>query len=164
MFFFTKVIYLVIVILLGILAVVVSLWDKFGTPRYRPFRASRTSILSTYSFSILLFNFASYSQVIRNFDQLILLRIYRRIIGKFDFVKWIFKGVFIFFGLSGIAPATHYSIVNGWEKSINEAALGWLLLMGESQYFLTSRLLNLRQNKTECEYVCFSVCLFLSVL
>lgn len=73
-----KVVYLAIVILLGILAVVVSLWDKFGTPRYRPFRA----------------------------------------------------GVFIFFGLSGIAPATHYSIVNGWQKSVNEAALGWLVLMG----------------------------------
>jgi len=73
-----KVVYLVICILLGILAVVVSLWDKFGTPRYRPFRA----------------------------------------------------GVFIVFGLSGIAPATHYSIINGWEKSISEAALGWLILMG----------------------------------
>jgi len=73
-----KVVYMVIVVLLGILAVIVSLWDKFGTPSLRPFRA----------------------------------------------------GVFIVFGLSGIAPATHYSIVNGWEKSINEAALGWLLLMG----------------------------------
>ena len=28
-----------VVIVLGILAVVVSLWDKFGTPRYRPYRA-----------------------------------------------------------------------------------------------------------------------------
>jgi len=73
-----KVIYLSICIVLGILAVVVSLWDKFGTPRYRPFRA----------------------------------------------------GVFIVFGLSGIAPATHYGIVNGWEKSMNEAAMGWLVLMG----------------------------------
>lgn len=73
-----KVVYLSICIVLGILAVVVSLWDKFGTPRYRPFRA----------------------------------------------------GVFIVFGLSGIAPATHYGIVNGWEKSMNEAAMGWLVLMG----------------------------------
>ena len=39
-------------------------------------------------------------------------------------------GVFIFFGLSGIAPATHYGIVNGWEKSLEEVALGWLILMG----------------------------------
>ena len=29
-----------------------------------------------------------------------------------------------------LAPATHYGIVNGWEKSIEEAALGWLILMG----------------------------------
>ena len=50
-----------VVIVLGILAVVVSLWDKFGTPRYRPYRAL----------------------------------------------------VFIVFGLSGIAPATHYAVENG---------------------------------------------------
>jgi len=73
-----KVIYLTIVCILGVSAVIVSLWDKFGTPSLRPFRA----------------------------------------------------GVFIVFGLSGIAPATHYSIVNGWEKSISEAAIGWLIFMG----------------------------------
>ena len=67
-----------IVMALGVLAVIVSLWDKFGTPRYRPYRAL----------------------------------------------------VFIVFGLSGIAPATHYAIQNGWEKSINEAAMGWLVFMG----------------------------------
>jgi len=73
-----KVIYLTIVCILGVSCVIVSLWDKFGTPRLRPFRA----------------------------------------------------GIFITFGLSGIAPATHYAIQNGWEKSINEAALGWLVFMG----------------------------------
>ena len=67
-----------VVIVLGILAVVVSLWDKFGTPRYRPYRAL----------------------------------------------------VFIVFGLSGIAPATHYAVENGWERSITEASLGWLIFMG----------------------------------
>ena len=67
-----------VVIVLGILAVVVSLWDKFGTPRYRPYRAL----------------------------------------------------VFIVFGLSGIAPATHYAVENGLEKSVTEASLGWLLFMG----------------------------------
>ena len=41
-----------------------------------------------------------------------------------------FLGVFIFFGLSGIAPATHFGIVNGWERSVEEACLGWLILMG----------------------------------
>ena len=73
-----QVIYLAIVIVLGIGAVVVSTFDFFAGPRFRPLRA----------------------------------------------------GVFIFFGLSGIAPATHYGVVNGWEKSLEEAALGWLILMG----------------------------------
>ena len=41
-----------------------------------------------------------------------------------------FPGVFVFFGLSGIAPATHYGVVNGWQKSLDEAAIGWLILMG----------------------------------
>jgi len=73
-----QVIYLSIVILLGIGAVVVSTFDFFAGPRFRPLRA----------------------------------------------------GVFIFFGLSGIAPATHFGIVNGWERSVEEACLGWLILMG----------------------------------
>ena len=73
-----QVIYLAIVIVLGVGAVVVSTFDFFAGPRFRPLRA----------------------------------------------------GVFIFFGLSGIAPATHYGVVNGWEKSLEEAALGWLILMG----------------------------------
>jgi len=73
-----KVVYLSIVIVMGVTCVIVSLWDKFGSPTLRPFRA----------------------------------------------------GIFITFGLSGIAPATHYSIQNGWQKSIDEAALGWLVFMG----------------------------------
>ena len=32
--------------------------------------------------------------------------------------------------MSGIAPATHFGIVNGWERSVEEACLGWLILMG----------------------------------
>lgn len=73
-----QVIYLSIVVALGIGAVVVSTFDFFAGPKFRPLRA----------------------------------------------------GVFIFFGLSGIAPATHYGIVNGWEKSLEEVAIGWLILMG----------------------------------
>jgi len=73
-----QVIYLSIVIALGIGAVVVSTFDFFAGPRFRPLRA----------------------------------------------------GVFIFFGLSGIAPATHFGIANGWEKSVEDGALGWLVLMG----------------------------------
>lgn len=73
-----QVIYLSIVITLGLIAVIVSTFDSFAGPRFRPLRA----------------------------------------------------GVFITFGLSGIAPATHYCYVNGWQKSLDEAALGWLILMG----------------------------------
>lgn len=73
-----QVIYLSIVVFLGIMAVIVSTFDSFAGPRFRPLRA----------------------------------------------------GVFITFGLSGIAPATHYGVVNGWQKSLDEAALGWLILMG----------------------------------
>ena len=39
-------------------------------------------------------------------------------------------GVFITFGLSGIAPATHYCVVNGWDKAVDQVAIGWLILMG----------------------------------
>ncbi len=46
------------------------------------------------------------------------------------FFFFFFLAVFVFFGLSGMALATHYGIVNGWEKSMEEAALGWLSLMG----------------------------------
>jgi len=73
-----QIIYLSIVIGLGIGAVVVSTFDFFAGPRFRPLRA----------------------------------------------------GVFITFGLSGIAPATHFGYVNGWQKSIDEAAIPWLILMG----------------------------------
>ena len=38
-------------------------------------------------------------------------------------------GVFLFFGLSGIIPAVHYLIKEGWIKSMTEASLQWLALM-----------------------------------
>ena len=38
--------------------------------------------------------------------------------------------MFIFFGLSGVAPATHFGIINGWQRSLDEVALHWLILMG----------------------------------
>ena len=40
------------------------------------------------------------------------------------------SGVFIGFGMSGVAPATHLVIINGWNRSLEEACLGWLILMG----------------------------------
>ncbi|XP_039970486.1 adiponectin receptor protein [Bactrocera tryoni] len=39
-------------------------------------------------------------------------------------------GVFMSFGLSGIIPAIHYSLMEGWFSKISQASLGWLILMG----------------------------------
>ena len=39
-------------------------------------------------------------------------------------------GVFLSFGLSGVIPAVHYSVQEGWIKALNQASLGWLILMG----------------------------------
>ncbi|XP_022214522.1 adiponectin receptor protein isoform X2 [Drosophila obscura] len=73
-----KVIYLSVVCVLGVLSIVVSLWDKFSEPAFRPLRA----------------------------------------------------GVFMSFGLSGVIPAIHYSIMEGWFSQMSRASLGWLILMG----------------------------------
>jgi len=73
-----RMIYVSVVLVLGISAVIVSLWDKFSESRLRPVRAV----------------------------------------------------VFAVFGLSGIVPAVHYTIEEGYT-----AFLGWLILMG-SLYLL----------------------------
>ncbi|XP_035892242.1 adiponectin receptor protein [Anopheles stephensi] len=39
-------------------------------------------------------------------------------------------GVFMSFGLSGIIPAIHYVLMEGWISKISQASLGWLILMG----------------------------------
>nr|XP_023021565.1 adiponectin receptor protein-like [Leptinotarsa decemlineata] len=39
-------------------------------------------------------------------------------------------GVFMTFGLSGIVPAIHYGIVEGWFNYVSQKYLGWLVLMG----------------------------------
>lgn len=72
------IIYLTIVVVLGIMAMVVSLWDKFSESRFRPLRAA----------------------------------------------------VFTTFGLSGVIPAIHYTILEGWLNAVYFASLGWLILMG----------------------------------
>lgn len=41
-----------------------------------------------------------------------------------------FLGVFMSFGLSGIIPAIHYVLMEGWFSKISQASLGWLILMG----------------------------------
>lgn len=73
-----KIIYLSVVVVLGILSIIVSLWDRFSEPRLRPLRA----------------------------------------------------GVFMGFGLSGIVPAIHYGVTEGWFSQVSKASLGWLVLMG----------------------------------
>ncbi|XP_070192106.1 adiponectin receptor protein-like [Littorina saxatilis] len=72
-----KITYLVLIFVLGSLCIVVSMWDKFAQPQYRPVRA----------------------------------------------------GMFIALGLSGVIPALHYVITDGFWHAINKAALGWLVLM-----------------------------------
>ncbi|CAG5115898.1 unnamed protein product [Candidula unifasciata] len=72
-----KVTYLALIFFLGTICIVVSMWDKFSQPQYRPLRA----------------------------------------------------GVFVALGLSGVIPAMHYVITDGFWHAINFAALGWLLLM-----------------------------------
>ncbi|XP_017774505.1 PREDICTED: adiponectin receptor protein isoform X2 [Nicrophorus vespilloides] len=39
-------------------------------------------------------------------------------------------GVFMTFGLSGIVPAIHYGLVEGWFNNLSQKSLGWLVLMG----------------------------------
>lgn len=73
----TKITYLVLIFILGSACIVVSMWDKFAEPKYRPVRA----------------------------------------------------GTFIGLGLSGVIPAMHYVITDGFYEAINYAALGWLVLM-----------------------------------
>ncbi|RZF44235.1 hypothetical protein LSTR_LSTR003875 [Laodelphax striatellus] len=39
-------------------------------------------------------------------------------------------GVFAVFGLSGVVPAVHYALTEGWLNAVTQASLGWLVLMG----------------------------------
>ncbi|OAF65116.1 mPR alpha [Intoshia linei] len=72
-----KIIYSILIVILGICCIIVSMHDTFASSSYRPIRA----------------------------------------------------GVFIGLGLSGIIPAVHYVITDGFWKLFNEASMGWLLLM-----------------------------------
>lgn len=72
-----KISYITLILVLGTACIVVSMWDKFAQPKFRPVRA----------------------------------------------------GVFIGLGLSGVIPAMHYVLVEGIERAINVAAMGWLVLM-----------------------------------
>jgi len=72
-----KIAYIVLIFILGTACIIVSMWDKFAEPKFRPVRA----------------------------------------------------GMFIGLGLSGVIPAVHYIVTDGFYDAINVAALGWLLLM-----------------------------------
>lgn len=72
-----RVVYLVCIFVLGILSIIVSMWDKFGQPQYRSLRA----------------------------------------------------GVFVALGLSGVVPAAHYILWEGFYHAWNMAAMSYLFLM-----------------------------------
>lgn len=40
-----------------------------------------------------------------------------------------FSGVFVAFGLSGVIPALHFILMDGFWNAVNNASLGWLVLM-----------------------------------
>ena len=46
-----------------------------------------------------------------------------------SFIYCLIAGMFIGLGLSGVIPAIHYIITDGFHEAINVAALGWLVLM-----------------------------------
>lgn len=97
-----KLVYLSVVLVLGVLSIIVSLYDKFSEPNLRPLRAG---MLSAYAIVIVFTkNFLS---------------------------SHIYAGVFASFGLSGIIPAIHYGLMEGWFNKISQASLGWLVLMGK---------------------------------
>lgn len=45
------------------------------------------------------------------------------------FINTCLTGTFIALGLSGVVPAMHYVITDGFYEAIYNAALGWLVLM-----------------------------------
>lgn len=50
-------------------------------------------------------------------------------------MQYDFIGVFASFGLSGIVPAIHYGLIEGWFSKITRNSLGWLILMGEQNKY-----------------------------
>lgn len=97
-----KLVYLSVVLVLGVSSIFVSLYDKFSEPNLRPLRAGTVNKCP-------------------NSDCIIFYNIFYRF----------FSGVFASFGLSGIIPAIHYGLMEGWFNKISQASLGWLILMGK---------------------------------
>lgn len=105
-----KLIYLSVVVVLGIVSIVVSLWDKFSEPNLRPLRAGMSEPNR--------FNRHGTKKGRKK---------------PFVFTQFLFEiGAFMSFGLSGVIPAIHYGLMEGWFSKISQASLGWLVLMGKS--------------------------------
>lgn len=107
-----KLVYLSVVMVLGVLSIIVSLYDKFSEPNLRPLRAGKHN------------------------SKLIVVKLWKFKVFEFVFkrVCFQFSGVFASFGLSGIIPAIHYGLMEGWFNKISQASLGWLILMGKLEY------------------------------
>ncbi|XP_056373858.1 adiponectin receptor protein 2 isoform X3 [Hyla sarda] len=111
-------IYLIIIIVLGIAAIVVSQWDLFATPQYRGVRAGECpGICQSY----------------------IAVPTYVPNVGSPDFFLLSPIGVFIGLGLSGIIPTLHFVISEGFLKAATMGQIGWLVLM--ASLYITGALL-----------------------
>lgn len=97
--FWPRIVYVCVEIVLGLSSIIISLWPRFGEPRYRFLRAGSYQSYVILSVGLILSSVNC-------------------------------AGVFLSFGLSGVIPAVHYSVQEGWIKALNQASLGWLILMG----------------------------------
>lgn len=45
-------------------------------------------------------------------------------------ISFLFSGAFVAFGASGVVPAIHFTITDGYNEAVNFAALGSIIPMG----------------------------------
>lgn len=133
-----KLVYLSVVLVLGVLSIIVSLYDKFSEPNFRPLRAGM-AVLNEFPHFHSLFTF--------------------RYKNAYHFSV---PGVFASFGLSGIIPAIHYGLMEGWFNKISQASLGWLILMGKKKNKIGPKhLRTLHTHYTDSRFAVHSWCGFL---
>jgi adiponectin receptor len=79
---------------------------------------------------------------------------------QLDCNLYFLAGVFMTFGLSGVVPAVHHAVADGWFNAISKASLGWLILMG-CLYILGALFYALRVPERffpgKCDYVVSAV-------
>jgi predicted membrane channel-forming protein YqfA (hemolysin III family) len=79
---------------------------------------------------------------------------------QLDWNLYFLAGVFMTFGLSGVVPAVHHAVADGWFNAISKASLGWLILMG-CLYILGALFYALRVPERffpgKCDYVVSAV-------